>query len=107
MLRVLVYFLWILPAVVIADNSATTSIGGFAASLIAPVDVLSDFVGTAALIVGSSCLFGSVIRYMHHRVNPLAFPISTVVVLFILGVVLVCLPFMYKLTGYGIPYPSS
>lgn len=95
----------LLPMVGFADEMV--GIGGMAEHLLEPVSVVSDFIGTASIVVGAACLFGSVIRYTQYRVNPLAFPLSTVVVLFIIGVILVLLPFTYKLTGYGIPYPSS
>jgi hypothetical protein len=81
------------------------SFGDLANDLLGPVTVISDFVGTAAWIVGFSCLFASLFRYLQYRVNPLASPISTVIVLLVLGILLLCLPFTYLLTGTGIPFP--
>jgi hypothetical protein len=81
------------------------SFGDLANDLLGPVTVLSDFVGTASWIVGFSCLFASLFRYLQYRVNPLAAPISTVIVLLVLGILLLCLPFTYLLTGTGIPFP--
>jgi len=80
------------------------SIGGFANEMMGPVSMLSDFIGTASIIVGISCLFASFLRFMQYRVNPLASPISTVVVLIILGIATLLLPFLYKLLGYGVPF---
>jgi hypothetical protein len=83
------------------------SIGKFATELMEPVGILSDFVSTTAFIIGFSCLFASFLRFMQYRVNPLASPISTVIVLFVLGIVLLCLPFTYLLIGTGIPFPHE
>lgn len=101
--------LWILiflvPCVTMADK--TESIGEVAKQLMEPVTVLSSFIGNGSIIVGVMSLFGALMRYMQHRVNPLASPISTVIVLLILGIVLVCLPFTYLLTGAGIPFSAT
>lgn len=83
------------PIVVLAANS-TVGIGHMAEGLLEPANVLSDFMSTASLILGASFIFASFSRYMQHRKNPLAFPISTVIMLLILGVMLVCLPIAVK-----------
>lgn len=87
--------------------SADGSIGDLANDLMEPVSILSDFIGTGSLIIGITCLFGAFLRYMQYRVNPLMSPMSTVIVLLILGLLLVCVPFLYKVLGYGLPFPSS
>jgi len=79
-------------------------IGLVAGNMMAPVVVLSGFVSSACIIIGGTCLFASFLKYLQHRVNPLAVPISTVLVLFILGAVLVVLPLAYKVTESGIPF---
>lgn len=84
------------------------SLGSIAENLLEPVSILADFVNGASLIIGVCLLFASFFRYMRHRVNPLAAPISTVVVLLILGIVLLFLPLAYELTGSKIsPYSLS
>jgi hypothetical protein len=96
----------ILEAPSLAGADSGEGIGAIAGQLMEPVQILSNFVGNGSIIVGVSCLFAAFMRYMQHRVNPLAFPIGSVWVLLILGVVLVCLPFTYLLTGAGIPFPA-
>ncbi|HSW69456.1 MAG TPA: hypothetical protein VLI69_04795 [Gammaproteobacteria bacterium] len=81
----------------------TAGFGGMANNLMEPVKVLASFLTGMALVIGLSCLFGAFVRYMQHRVNPLAHPISSVVVLFVLGVLLLLLPLIYKLTDSGVP----
>ena len=88
--------LLLLPSVGFAEPSG---LGEVANNLLEPVSILSDFVGSASIIIGASFVFASFIRYMQHRVNPLAFPISTIVILFILGVLLMLVPMAYKLAA--------
>lgn len=91
-----------LPSMTMAAHSQ--GIGGVASNLLEPVDLLSSFVGVASIVIGSTCLFSALLRYLQHRVNPYATPISTVIVLLVLGTILVLLPFAYKLTESGIPF---
>ncbi len=84
--------------------SATRGFGGVAVNLMEPVQVASGFLSSMAIIIGMTCLFGAFIRYMQHRVNPLAHPIGIVITLLILGILLLLLPLIYKLTDSGIPF---
>jgi hypothetical protein len=54
-------------------------------------------------VAGLTCLFASFLKYLQHRVNPIASPLSTVVMLFIMALVLILLPLAYKLTQNGVP----
>lgn len=97
-------FYWVIILFFPVAAFASSGIGDLASNLLEPVYVASSFVNSAAIAVGVCAVFGAILRYMQHRVNPLAAPISTVIILFVLGVVLICLPLMYKLTESGIPY---
>ncbi len=88
----------------IVSASRAEGIGQFAGQLIEPVTILSNFVSTGSFIVGVMVLISALMRYMQYRVNPLAVPLSTVIVLLLLGIMLVALPFVYMLTGAGIPF---
>ncbi len=66
--------------------------------------IVADFVGTASLIIGGCSVFGAVLRYRQYRVNPLAHPISTVVTLFLIGLVLLVLPFSAMAVGDNFSY---
>lgn len=90
-----------------AESDSTPSIGEFAAQLIEPVGILGDFISTASLMMGIMCLFAAFLRFLQFRVNPYASPLSTVITLIILGIVLLCLPFLYLLTGSGVPFPHT
>ena len=83
---------------------AGTGIGGVAGNMMEPVNLFSDFIDTGCLVIGIGFLFASIIKYVEHRRSPLMVPISTVIFLLIAGAILVCLPFLPALTGYGVPY---
>ncbi|MEO8400751.1 MAG: hypothetical protein ABI597_03005 [Gammaproteobacteria bacterium] len=79
-------------------------LGQVANNLMEPVTILSGFLSGAAIILGLSLLFASFARYMQYRVNPLAHPIGSVITLFLIGILLLALPLIYKLTESGIPF---
>lgn len=83
------------------------SLGEFAQDLMGPVALVGDFIRAGSLVLGSMCIFGALVRYKEHRVNPYAAPISTVITLLILGVILLGLPFIHLLLGGGLPYPHD
>jgi hypothetical protein len=105
MLRLLFICLILISNLAFAEQQPT-GIGNYATELLEPVNVLSDFMGTGSIILGIACLFGALLRYGQYRVNPLAAPLSTVVILFILGLLLIGLPFIYILIGDGVPFPA-
>ncbi|HSW94046.1 MAG TPA: hypothetical protein VLJ15_06820 [Gammaproteobacteria bacterium] len=81
--------------------------GGVATNLLLPVHVVSSFLYGMSIVIGLVCLFAAFVRYLQYRVNPLANPISTVVTLLILGILLLVLPLVYKLTESGVPFSLS
>ena len=83
----------------------TPSIGQFASELMEPVSVLNKFISTGSILVGVMCLFAAFFRYLQYRVNPLAQPIGSVIVLFILGLALLGLPFVHILFDLH-PFPN-
>ena len=101
---ILILTLFCLPALAMA----TTQLHGVGAGKVAdnmmePVSILTNFIGSMSIIIGISCLFASFLKFMQNRVNPLVSPISTVIMLLIMGIVLLCLPLAYKLTEGGVP----
>lgn len=82
-------------------------IGEVAQNMLEPVTMASKAVSDGAIVIGSACLFSSFLKYRQYRVNHLAVPISTVFLLLVAGIVLICLPLIYKLTEYGIPFSYS
>ena len=92
--------------VLIQDAFARRSsgFGGIATNAREPMEVVSAFISVGCLIVGVSCYFAAIVKYFEHRRSALAVPMSTVWWLFFLGTVLLLLPFIYILTGEGIPF---
>jgi len=87
-----------------AFSHTTKKAAGFgymAENIMEPVSIVSDFVASASLVIGVTFLFGAFFRYMQHRVNPLAIPLSSSMVLFFLGIFLLALPYAYKLSTMG------
>ncbi|MDR3477512.1 MAG: hypothetical protein P4M14_05705 [Gammaproteobacteria bacterium] len=101
--RILFFCALCLPVLAVAATHPA-GIGQVANNMLEPVYLVSDFVSSAAIIIGGTCLFGAFLKYMQYRINPLAAPMSTVLVLFLMGLVLVCLPLAYKLTESGVPF---
>lgn len=99
-LRLMIFMVSCLPIPALC----TEGIGHFAGELVEPVTILSNFISTGSFIVGIMLLVSALMRYMQYRVNPLASPLSTVIVLLVLGLMLVSLPFVYLLLGAGIPF---
>ncbi len=105
MMKKFLFCCFLSPTIVFAAHSP--GIGEIAENMLEPINIVSDFVGSASLIVGICALLAAFLKYMQHRVNPLVAPMSTIVVLVIIGIVLICLPFVYLLTEHGIPYHLS
>lgn len=94
----------VLMGLLISLRSSAAGIGDFAGQFIEPVNILSNFISSGSLIVGVMLLVAALMRYLQYRVNPLASPLSTVVMFVVLGLMLVALPFVYLLLGAGIPF---
>lgn len=103
MKKMVLFFLLSIPGLVLADEQLA-GIGKVALNILEPVNIVSNFVCSASIIIGVCALFGALLRYMQHRVNPLMSPLSTIFVLLAVGIVLVCIPFVYILTEHGIPF---
>jgi hypothetical protein len=91
-------FIFILPRLSLAANGA----GDIASNLMEPVTVLTSFVSAGSISVGIAFIVASILKYMQYRVNPLATPLSTVILLLAMGLVLVFLPWAYMLTENGV-----
>lgn len=86
------------PIMVFAAQ-APQGIGKVSNSILEPVSVVTDFVHSACLLLGGAFVFASVIKYFEHRRSPTMVTLSTVVFLFLAGVLLLCLPLIAYLQG--------
>jgi hypothetical protein len=104
-LRMIILFL--IPLISFAGNANSPpamGLGQVALNMLEPVGLMADFVHTACFTIGGSFIFASVIKYVEHRRSPLMIPISTVIFLFIGGIVLILLPLLSVLTENGVHY---
>jgi intracellular multiplication protein IcmD len=100
-LQLIVFFSAVyMPVLAIA---APTGLGGVATNLLDPVNMFANFIGSGSIVVGIAFLLASFVKYNQHKRNEMAAPMSTVVFLLIMGLVLLAIPFAYKLTKSGVP----
>lgn len=102
MLRLFICLMYLLPVLAAAEQP--TGWGGVAINMMNPVGVLSNFINSACMFVGGCFLFASIIKYFEHRRSPMMVTMGTVVFLFLAGLGLILLPFVYILTEGGNPF---
>lgn len=83
---------------------AEIGLGTVAQNVMEPVTLLSDMIDIACFVIGGAFLFATIIKYVEHRRSPLMVPISTVIFLFLAGLILVCLPFLAYFVEGGVPF---
>jgi len=98
------FFTCLLLGLSSAAMAKISSFGQVAQNMTEPIEIVSGFVSVGCLIVGVACIFAGVVKYFEHRRSPLFVPISTVVWLFVIGLLLLVLPFAYLITESGIPF---
>lgn len=74
-------------------------VGEFANEMVAPVGLIASFITAASIMIGVGCIFGAFLRYSQFRINPLAAPIGSVILLLVLGLVLLALPMLNWVYG--------
>jgi hypothetical protein len=75
-----------------AAYSTTTGAGSIANDMMEPVGLFSNMMNAGCIILGTSFLFASIVKYFEHKRSPLMVTMSTVVFLFIGGVLLLSVP---------------
>lgn len=82
----------------------TTGAGGIANDIMEPVGFFNNVVNAGCIILGTSFIFASVVKYFEHKRSPLMVTTSTIVFLLIGGLVLLAIPiFNYFFSrSYGI-----
>lgn len=72
-----------------------TGVGALAQQLTTgPINFASTLLNASCFLVGGSFLLASMVKYVEHRRSPLMITMSTVVFLFLSGVVLVAIPIL-------------
>jgi len=74
---------------------ASASIGDFATELMTPTEIVGNSIAYGALILGIMAVVASVLRYVEYRRNPFTTTLSSVFMLFIVGLILCVLPIFH------------
>ncbi len=78
---------------------AAPSVADISDNLLGTTRGLHDFIQGVSLVAGVGLLLGSFIQYRDHKRNPNQVRLSTPVVFFILGLTLVALPYISRLSA--------
>ena len=84
-LLIAVTLLWILPA-------HAASLGDVAANLFVSVQGIKSIMDVLCYMTGAGLLLGCFFRFIKYRKNPIEAPLSSVIVLFLTGLIVVLLP---------------
>src|SRR5438128_64856 len=103
-LKILILWFFSIAANAEVAKKPAFGIGAVAQNLMEPVNFFSDFIDAGCFIIGGGFIFASIIKYVEHRRSPLMTPISTVIFLFVAGIILISLPLVSYVAGYGVPF---
>ena len=74
-------------------------IGQVVNNILAPMSAFTDAFYKICYALGTLLIIGSAVQYKLHRKNPIQVKLSNVIFLLIIGIVVVCLPFIVKLSS--------
>lgn len=98
-LRFVGLLLYIVTSCVYAAYTAPPpSLGDVANNMLSPLGVITHTLYNICYILGGGLLVAAAIQYRDHRRNPLQVPLSRPIFLFIVGFILVALPFITTLS---------
>ena len=75
-----------------------TSLGTMASDVMEPLAILRYMLDAGSVMIGLFLITASFSRYLRHRRNPQESPLGTVIFWLLLGIVLVVLPILYRLS---------
>lgn len=78
---------------------ATPSIGQAAENVLVPTEILTKLVLLACYILGAIFIFMALAQYRVHRQSPKLIPLTTPILLFVIGVIFALIPFSSKIFG--------
>jgi hypothetical protein len=82
-----------------AQNAVAQSISEISNNLLGPTVGMAKFMSGVSIVAGIGFLIGSLMQYSEHKKNPQQIRLTTPVLFFILGLLLVGLPYASKLSG--------
>jgi drug/metabolite transporter (DMT)-like permease len=81
----------------LAQRKQVTNIGTVAKNINEQINVFTNFINAACIILGAAFLFASIIKYFEHRRSPLMVHLSTVFFLFFAGIIFLLIPLIQYL----------
>ena len=78
----------------LAGVAVAGSLGNVADGLLQPIKEFSNVFNLVCYVIGAAFLVGTLVQWVEHRRNPMQVRLSQVVFLFLLGVILVLLPYL-------------
>lgn len=84
-----------LPALAMAGPS----IGDMAKNIFMPTEILTKLLLVACYVIGTGLIFASLAQYRIHRQSPKLVPLTTPILLLILGIICVLIPYSTQLFG--------
>lgn len=101
MYKKLLFTLLIICSICLPTLLLASDIGSFAETLRGPTTIVTQMLVYACYIVGVVFCFMAIAQYKVHRESPKLVPLSTPVMLFLFGLVLVLLPYLSTLFNSG------
>ncbi len=84
----------LLLACAISGNVLATTIGDVATNLMGPTEIITKLVIVACYIVGLTLVFVAMAQYKIHTQSPKLVPLSTPILLLILGIIALLIPYV-------------
>jgi RsiW-degrading membrane proteinase PrsW (M82 family) len=82
----------------VATRVSHDGIGPMSTGLMEPVSILANFLTDASLGLGGMFVLLAILRYRQYRRNPLEWPLSSVVMMALFGIVLLVWPLVRYIT---------
>lgn len=80
-------------------KGGSQSLAQVSTGVLEPLGIFTQALYNICYIIGAMMLFGAIVQYREHRNNPAQTPFSRPVMLLLLGLLLILLPFIGKLSA--------
>lgn len=82
-------------------SGAVPTLGDAAVNLLEPVLIVTQFMYLIYVVLGTTFVMASVIKFFERRINPLGITIMQIIFLFIAGVFMLALPYLLEHSQEG------
>ncbi len=84
-----------------ATTGSSSSIGGIADNLLGPAAGLTKVMFGICFVLGVGLVVGGIVQYKYHRENPQQVRLSTPLLMWFLGLILIAIPLVTKYYHYA------